>query len=479
MPRALRPALRFAAYLAAFCGLGLAYWLRQTFGDVTMDQALWHLRYADQAAFMLSQVFFVECAVQVLLVPALLATVATLLHSWAAPRLAGWQRKTLRAAPAAIGAGALAALALQFSLASYAAAYLEPDRFAREYVEPRSVALEQRQRRNLVLIYAESLEATYGDRKLFGRDLLAPLHHAGGHSYARYQPAAGATWTIAGMVATQCGVPLKVYVQADIRAEGHGKAFLAGATCLGDVLQAHGYRNVFLGGAPLSFSGKGRFLRDHGYAEAWGREEWERAGARPDELQAWGMFDDALFARARKRLVELHAAGQPFNLTMLTLDTHNPFGFLSPGCRKRGAADFEGIVACGAQQIAEFIEFARKRGYLADTAIVVIGDHMAVPNPVVRKLEQAGDRRSIFNLFVGEGLPPPNTAEFLPFDLYPTLVELAGIRVPGDRLALGYSAVGTKEAQKPAVRERDWSLAVVRGSPRYDALWQPVGATDD
>jgi phosphoglycerol transferase len=479
MSRASRPALRFCAYLAAFCGLGLAYWLRQTFGDVTMEQALWHLRYADQAAFMLSQVFFVECAVQVLLVPALLATGATLLHSWAAPRLAGWRRKALRAAPAAIGAGALGALALQFSLASYAAAYLAPDRFAHEYVEPRSVALEQQQRRNLVLVYAESLEATYGDATLFGRDLLAPLHRAGGHSYARYQEAAGATWTIAGMVATQCGVPLKVYAQADLRAEGPGKAFLAGATCLGDVLQAHGYRNVFLGGAPLSFSGKGRFLKDHGYQEAWGREEWVRAGARPGELQAWGLYDDALFARARKRLAELHAAGQPFNLTLLTLDTHNPFGFMSSTCRERGATGFEGIVSCSARQIADLIAFARERGYLEDTAVVVVGDHLAVPNPVWGQLEAAGERRSIFNLFVGKDLPPPNTTEFLPFDLFPTLLELAGIRVPGDRLALGYSAVGTREAQRPAAPDRDWSLAVVRGSPRYDALWHPIGPGDD
>lgn len=478
MPQAPRSLLRFGAYLAAFCALGFAYWLRQTFGDVTMEQALWHLRYADRAAFMLSQVFFVECAVQVLLVPALLASVAALLHARVAPRLAGWPRRSLRIAPAAIGACALAALAMQFSLASYAAAYLEPDRFAQEYVEPRSVALAPGQRRNLVLIYAESLEATYGDSSLFGRDLLAPLRHAGGHSYARYRPAAGATWTIAGMVATQCGVPLKVYAQADIRADGPGKAFLAGATCLGDVLQAHGWRNVFLGGAPLSFSGKGRFLQDHGYTEAWGREEWERAGAKPDELQAWGLYDDALFARARKRLAQLHAAGQPFNLTLLTLDTHNPYGFLSAGCRQRGAAGFEGIVSCSARQIAEFIAFARERGYLADTAIVVVGDHLAVPNPVWRQLEQAGERRSIFNLFVGEGLPQPNTTEFLPFDLFPTLVELAGIRVPGDRLGLGYSAVGTKEAQVPAARAQHWSLAVVRGSPRYDALWRPAAAPE-
>ena len=54
------------------------------------------------------------------------------------------------------------------------------------------------------------------------------------------------------------------------------------------------------------------------------------------------------------------------------------------------------------------------------------------------------------------------------------LAVRSGIRVPGDRLALGTSAVGPQDAQRPDAPLRDWSLAVVRGSPRYDRLWEPA-----
>jgi len=124
------------------------------------------------------------------------------------------------------------------------------------------------------------------------------------------------------------------------------------------------------------------------------------------------------------------------------------------------------------------VKYARSRGYLEDTAVVVIGDHLAVPNPVYEKLLQVGPKRGIFNLFVGNDLPPPNKDELMPFDLFPTLVEIAGLRVVGDRLGLGYSAVGHAEIEPPAHRAEDWSLSALRGSTRYDRLWNARGPQD-
>jgi phosphoglycerol transferase len=466
-----RSTLRFAAYLAAFVVMGLGHWVHDTFGEVTLDQALWHLKYAERAAIQISEIFYVECAVQGLLVPLVLAGIVSLAHAAIAPCLRGWSHKLLRTGPALAGAAAVGLLAAQFSLVSHAAAYLEPDRFAQDFVHPKKVQLVEERRRNLILIYAESMESTYGDAALFGRDLLAPLHAVGGRSYGWYRPAAGATWTMAGMVATQCGVPLKVYAESDVRPRANERVFLPGAECLGDVLAEHGYRNVFMGGVSLSFAGKGRFLQDHGYQETWGREELEASGARPEEFNAWGMWDDNLFLRAKSRLDRLHASGQPFNLTLLTVNTHNPFGLLSPQCRAGGVSSFDGIVTCSAERIAEFIEHARSRGYLKDTVVVVIGDHLAVPNPVYGKLQLAGPKRGIFNLFLGDDLPPPNRNEIMPFDLFPTLVELVGFRVQGDRLGLGYSAVGHAEAEPPPQRAEQWSISALRGSARYDRLW--------
>jgi phosphoglycerol transferase len=475
-----RALLRFCAYQAAFSGVGLAGWIGRSFGPTSLEQILWHLRYSEGAAVRMGSLFLFEFVFEVLLFPAAFALMAAILHAAAAGRWQGRKRVALRAAPPLALALAAGMLLAQFSVFSYAAAQFGPDRFAQAFVEPKGVPLQVgAHRRNLVLVYAESLEETYGDARLFGRDLLAATRTLGGRSYACYRPMPGATWTMAAMVATQCGVPLKVYSEADVRHRPGHKSFLAGATCLGDLLQAQGWRNVFLGGAPLSFAGKGAFLRDHGYAEAWGRDEWERAGLRAEELNEWGLHDSALYERALARLAQLHAAGQPFNLTLLTMDTHNPHGFMSPACRRRGAHDFTGIVRCAGEQLADFVREARRRGYLQDTVVVVIGDHLAMPNPAWDQLQPAGSRRTMFNLFLGQGLPAANTDELLPFDLFPTLLELAGFDVRGDRLGLGYSAVGPAPAGRPQDRAQRWSPAALRGSAVYDRLWAADGAAWD
>jgi phosphoglycerol transferase len=470
----LHPALpRFIGYWSGFSAIGLAGWISRTFGEPSIDQILYHLHYSDGAAIQMGEIFLMTFLAEVLLFPLAFALVVAFVHGQLTVHVAGWRRHLVGTAPSLAIAAGSAMLLLQFSVFSYAAAHFEPDHFAEQYVDAQKVPHEAGHRRNLILIYAESLEETYGDRAIFGRDLLESLHSLGAQRFGDYGPAPGTNWTIAGMVATQCGVPLKVYSEYDIKRREGERVFLPRATCLGDLLQARGYRNVFMGGAPLSFAGKGSFLRDHGYAEVYGREEWQRAGIRPGELNEWGLYDSALLERARARLEVLHASGQPFNLTLLTLNMHNPHGFMSNRCRSRGARDFEGIVGCTSDQLAEFVRFVQARGYLKDTTVVILGDHLAMPNSVYDKLQQAGERK-IFNLVLAEPpLPLPlDKQALLPFDFFPTLVELVGFPVAGHRLGLGYSALGdatVKPVQRPAQ-----ALPTLNGSAVYRHLWEPM-----
>jgi phosphoglycerol transferase len=462
--------LRVLVYFLGFFAFGLAGWIHRTFGAPNIDQIVYHLRFAEGAAVEMSQIFVLTFAVEVVAFPLLFAIAAAALHAAVAQWQPAWRAHVLRITPAAAIAAGVGALLLQFSVFSYAAAYFGPDVFSAAYVDPhRTHIVPAKRTRNLVLIYVESLEATYGNREIFGTDLLAPLRGLGGWSFANYQPAPGATWTMGGIVASQCGVPLRVYSEYDVRRREQGKTFLPGARCLGDVLQGNGYANVFMGGAPLSFSGKGAFLTDHGYRETWGRDEWARQGVRDGELNEWGLYDGPLFDRALARLQQLHDTGKPFNLTVLTIDTHNPRGFLGPDCRSRGAKQFAEIVTCNAAQVAAFISQARARGLLANTVVAVLGDHLAVPNPVYDKL-QAAHERTIFNLFLSDEVVALNRSSIRPFDLYPTLLELMGFEVENGRLGLGLAGVHHPQLASPPLD--DIPLAALAGSAAYSALWR-------
>ncbi len=336
-----------------------------------------------------------------------------------------------------------------------------------------------------MLIYVESLEETYSDSALFGDDLLKSLHGQGGASFAHYRQMPGTGWTMAGIVGTQCGIPLKDILGGDRNhdesaPDNHAfnrrvgpslKSFLPNAACLGDILKEQGYTNVFLGGASLRFAGKGTFFLGHHYDAAWGRDELEHAGLHPYDANDWGYLDHQVLAESRTRLTELHDSGKPFNLTILTLDTHGPDGLLSQECRERGASDYAGIVRCTADQVAEFVQFIRDSGYLEDTRVVILGDHLAMHNPLYEQLSRAGSR-DIFNTFISDTPPVMNRDTIVHFDLLPTILEFIGFRVTGDRLGLGYS--GISEATVPVSGDRVERMLeeLPNRSERYWTFWK-------
>ncbi|MFC5499692.1 sulfatase-like hydrolase/transferase [Caenimonas terrae] len=463
-----------AAYFLAFFLIGFVHWLGASVGNPTIDAILYHWHYSTGINFTFTRIFFLTFIAECIAFPLLLAVGATFLQALV--------QRLMRRGPApgrwglAVAPSALAiccgimVVMLKLSVVSWIGYKLGPDHFASEYMDPDKAVLRPGHLKNLLLVYVESLEESYGDAGVWGRDLLTPLQHVGGVSFRNYRTTPGSSWTIAAMVATQCGVPLR-FVQTDMNQQNPQlRVFLPGAVCLGDILHRFGYRNVFMGGAPLSFSGKRQFLQDHHFDATYGRTEWLKEGIAPGSFNEWGLYDDELLRQARKRLVELHDSAQPFNLTVLTLDTHNPYGYRSPTCRARGIKTFVDIVECTTGQVAELVKFATDKGYLKDTQIIVIGDHLAKSNPVADTLDEIPDRR-IFNRFVSENMPQQNTDDIMPFDLFPSIVQLLGIDVPGDRLGLGYTAFAARHVARPASRKAGLGFPSLSGSREYERLW--------
>lgn len=465
-----------AVYFLAFFLIGFAHWLGVSFDNPTIDQILYHWHYSNGMGVEIGRIFVWTFIAECIVFPLLLAAGATFLQVLLKQLMTrgsnGSSQRALDAIPPGLAmCCGVAIITLKLSVVAWVAYKFAPDDFATEYQNPAKVSLKPRALKNLVLIYVESLEDSYADAAVWGRDLLAPMRDVGGVSFRNYHTTPGSSWTIAAIVATQCGVPLR-FVQTDMK---HDKplprVFLPSATCLGDILHGYGYRNVFLGGAPLAFSGKGQFLKDHHFDVAYGRDEWVRDGAEPEAFNEWGLYDDELLNRARDQLAELHAAGKPFNLTLLTLDTHNPSGFRSPTCRKRGVKTFEDIVECTSRQLAQFVQFVEINGYLKDTQLIVIGDHLAKSNPVYETLSEMPDRR-IFNRFISDTMPARNTDSIMPFDLFPSMLQLVGIDVPGDRMGLGYTAFNAQAVPRPPTRKAGLGFPSLSGSKEYERLWQ-------
>lgn len=252
---------------------------------------------------------------------------------------------------------------------------------------------------NLVFIYAESMERTYLDESLFpGLTPRLRALESEATSFTDIRQVGMTGYTIAGIVASQCGIPL-----SPLGFEGNRMAsmdrYLPGALGLSDLLNRQGYHLVYMGGAPLWFAGKGTFYRTHGFHEVLGREELTPQLEDLGYLNAWGLYDDSLFDLAFRRFEDLARGEKPFGLFLLTLDTHHPEGH-----RSRRVADLAygdgsnamlNAVRASDELIHQFVSRIRESPHGADTVIVIASDHLALPNNALHLLQQR-ERRNLF-----------------------------------------------------------------------------------
>lgn len=341
------------------------------------------------------------------------------------------------------------------------------------------------ERKNLILIYLESIEDSLSDDTLFEKNMLQPLQDAtaGWDAIPSLQQYDGGGWTMSGIVSTQCGIPLRtagsVSGAEELNELGIGKpvaSYLPGATCLGDVLSEAGYRNVFLGGADASFAGKGAFLDTHGYDEVLDLPHWLGLGE-TEVRDDWGLSDRRLFDHAKEEVTRLHEADEPFNLTMLSLDTHEG-PRVYEYCDWNTETAMTSITFCSMQQVSEFVDYLGDEGILEDTAVVLMGDHrkmIAQGGSFFDELNGLADR-PIFNRVWAPGGVSFAETEIDQFSMYPTLLELVGIEVPDRRAGIGVSAFAA-DAEVPAGTIRDLTADEYRDLVRsrsvdfYHELW--------
>ena len=279
----------------------------------------------------------------------------------------------------------------------------DPD-FAAYYKEP-SKKIDN-PRLNLVYIYGESLERTYFDNDAFPN--LTPELGAlkdQGLDFSHTMQLPGTDYTIAGMVASQCGIPL--FAPFEGNASASMSSFFPQNICLGDILKNSGYENYFMQGANLRFAGKDVFLKSHGFDHLYGSEELKTTVADPAYRNDWGFYDDTVLDETWKKFEELSRAGKRFSLFALTVDTHHPDGFVSRTCKRQGY-DIDGknnksfsAVTCSQEHIAALIEKIKASPYFKNTVIVVSSDHLAMKNSAWDELNKL-DRSNLFFVLRGD-----------------------------------------------------------------------------
>lgn len=312
----------------------------------------------------------------------------------------------------------------------------------RRYIEPK-ITEEPADPPNLLYIYLESIERTYDDNERFD-DAYEDFNAIGEESvvFEGVRQLDNTGWTMAGMIASQCGVPL---MPAGLL---HDEQFepldhvVPGVNCLGDILSAQDYQLTYIGGASTDFAGKGLFYNDHGFDRILGREELEPRLDDPDYVNSWGLYDDSLYDMMLEELKMLDESDDPWGMVALTLGAHAPFGFPADSCKERqGEFDGEDIlysVECSGWLTRQFLDRLEDEGLLDNTLVVIASDHLSMKVSAWDKLV-ASERDNTLMLYSDDLEPARIRRESTTLDIFPTILETMGYQTESHRAGLGVS----------------------------------------
>lgn len=447
--------LALLASLLAFS----AKWMFKTWTNLTMDELVYHLTAPLEGTNTdMIKDYCNECAVPVILI------LGCILFAIAANRK---HTGILKKIAIVCSAGAVAVTGITvgvtwngLDVSNYMKGQSTYSTFIDDnYVDPSSVNITfPEQKRNLIYIFLESMEMTYADKEnggAFKQNVIPELTQLaqenedfsgksnklnGGYSMP------GTTWTMGAMFGQTSGLPLNTSIDAN--GMDTQDSFFPGITTLGDILQNEGYSQTLLIGSEATFGGRKLYFTDHGQYDIMDYDYAHDNGLIPEDYKVWwGYEDEKLFGFAKEKLLELSQQDKPFNLTMLTVDTHFEDGYVCDICPDTfGDNQYANVMACSSRQVKEFVDWVQQQDFAADTTIVISGDHPTMDSDFCEDVDKDYERR-VYTTYINADAEKQTEKKrkYTIFDDFPTTLSAMGAQIEGDRLGLGTNLFSAKE----------------------------------
>ena len=464
--RALRVLLTILSVLLAVlatiitCSLK---WMFDTWSNLTMDELIYHLTSPLEGTndAMIKE-YVVKCIVPAVVILLVLAVILTAFRKK--------KRYYAVMAGAIVLSVSVSALSVHgawqaLDVGNYVADRGTYSTFIDDnYISPADVEMTfPQEKRNLIYIFLESMETTYADTQsggAFTENVIPELTQIaqenedfsgetdklnGGYSMP------GTTWTIGAMFGQTAGLPLSVSIDGNNM--DTQDTFFAGAVTLGDILESQGYSQTLLIGSDAVFGGRELYFTEHGSYEMMDYKYAAQNGLIPEDyLVWWGYEDQKLFEFAKQKVTELAAQPEPFNLTMLTVDTHFEDGYMCEGCPKLyGDDQYSNVMRCSSQQVASFIRWIQQQDFYENTTIVLCGDHPTMDSDYCEDVDSDYIRKTYTAYINAAAQKETETRrDFTTFDQFPTTLAALGVQIEGNRLGLGTNLFSSE----PTLTER-------------------------
>lgn len=319
------------------------------------------------------------------------------------------------------------------------------------YVDPNDVTiLFPPKKRNLIYIFLESVEMTYTDPAsggAFPENCIPELTQLGYENEdfsgedgqlngGIVLPGTG--FTTGAMFGQSAGLPLRVSIGAN---NMHTQSsFFPKIKTMGDILDEEGYRQVLMIGSDATFGGRRLFYEQHGNFEIFDHPYAQQTGLISADYKVfWGYEDEKLFAFAKDKLAELSAGSHPFNLTLLTVDTHFEDGYVCRLCGSEfGDNQYANVMACSSRQVTDFVRWIQEQPFYENTTVVVCGDHKTMDTDFCADVDGSYQRKT-YTAFINPAVSPELSEKrtYSTMDMFPTTLASLGASIENNRLGLG------------------------------------------
>lgn len=487
------------SYLVIFLSFAIilgANWYSNYFGNVSLSEILFHLKFPlDGANYDFVFMLISDCIWQVLFLTFIVFIIfCPLYNNKIIIKLKFFKKKIsfdlkyyldkiFKYVPISLFIISIGVLFYRFSVISYIATSLSTTKIYEDYyVRPESANIEfPSKKRNLIYILLESMESSYADIENGGVKKVNYIPNltklaSENINFSQTDKLGGAIqvsnvgWTIAGMIAQTSGIPTTIPVDGNAFTDMSKAEFLPGAYSIGEILRSNGYSQYLMLGSDAVFGGRKNYFQKHGNYEIFDYYKAIGEGYIDKDYRVWWGFEDRkLFDIAKEKLTTIASYGTPFNLTMLTVDTHFFDGYLDNNCPIKYDKQFDNVLSCSDALIYDFIKWIQEQDFYENTTIVISGDHLYMDSNYFTEDDKTNGRY-VYNVFINSAVNTTNNKNrtFSTIDMFPTTLASLGVKIEGDRLGLGTNLFSSKQTLMEELGANKFSKELGKTSKFYN-----------
>ncbi len=471
---------------AAFLAKRSYNWAMSTWSELSMEEIVYHMQTTVEGADDMIGNYIRSCVIITVVVLAVLIAVFILVRKWKIPF------RVLQAVVAIAAVITLIHTYRQFDDSVGVSQYVEAQStyssfIDDNYVDPGEANLTfPEQKRNLIYIFLESMENTYADESVngaFSENVIPELTQLSleNENFAGSEgglnggiPLKGATWTIGAMFAQTSGLPLNIPI--DKNAMSTQDEFFPGAVTLGNILADEGYKQMLMIGSDAAFGGRDLYFEGHGDYEIrdyyWAIEQGKIA---EDYYVWWGYEDKRLIENAKEALTELGSGSEPFNFTMLTVDTHFEDGYVCEDCPDIYDTQYSNVMACSSTKINELINWIKEQEWYENTTIVISGDHLTMDADYCDDVAE-DYQRTVLTTYINAPVEreTDDRRTICTFDNFPTTLAALGVEIEGNRLGLGTNLYSSEPTLLERYTKEEANEGLQQQSELMDSLLEGI-----